>query len=68
MGPLEQLLKLIPGVAKLNIPAANMDPKRLKHVEAIILSMTPEERRDPRSSTARGGRASPRGAAGRWPK
>ena len=41
MGPLEQLLKLIPGAAKLSIPAAQMDPRRMKHVEAIILSLTP---------------------------
>jgi len=47
MGPLEQLLKLIPGANRLAIPAANLDPKRFKHVEAIILSMTPEERRRP---------------------
>ncbi len=47
MGPLEQLLKLIPGAAKLSIPAAQMDPKRMKHVEAIILSMTPKERANP---------------------
>jgi signal recognition particle subunit SRP54 len=47
MGPLEQLLKMIPGAGKLKIPTANMDPKRMKHVEAIILSMTPEERRKP---------------------
>ncbi|MDP2957377.1 MAG: signal recognition particle protein [Longimicrobiales bacterium] len=47
MGPLEQLMKLIPGAAKLSIPAAQMDPKRMKHVEAIILSMTPAERRNP---------------------
>ena len=47
MGPLEQLLKLIPGAGRLKIPAANMDPRRMKHVEAIILSMTPEERRRP---------------------
>ncbi len=47
MGPLEQLLKLIPGAGRLSIPAANLDPKRFKHVEAIILSMTPEERRRP---------------------
>jgi signal recognition particle subunit SRP54 len=46
MGPLEQLLKLIPGVGK-RLPTAGMDPKRIKHVEAIILSMTPEERRRP---------------------
>jgi signal recognition particle subunit SRP54 len=48
MGPLDQLMKLIPGAGKMKIPAANMDPKRLKHVEAIILSMTLEERRNPK--------------------
>jgi signal recognition particle subunit SRP54 len=48
MGPLDQLLKLIPGASRLNIPAAQMDPKRMKHVEAIILSMTPAERRNPK--------------------
>jgi len=47
MGPLEHIMKLIPGAGRMKIPAANMDPKRLKHVEAIILSMTPEERRKP---------------------
>jgi signal recognition particle subunit SRP54 len=47
MGPLEHLLKLIPGAGRMKIPAANLDPKRFKHVEAIILSMTPEERRKP---------------------
>ncbi|MEX0979466.1 MAG: signal recognition particle protein [Gemmatimonadota bacterium] len=46
MGPLEQLVKLIPGMGK-KIPTANMDPKRMKHVEAIILSMTPQERQKP---------------------
>ncbi len=48
MGPLDQLLKLIPGAGRMKIPAANMDPKRMKHVEAIILSMTLEERRNPK--------------------
>ncbi|MDT8369391.1 MAG: signal recognition particle protein [Longimicrobiales bacterium] len=48
MGPLDQLLKLIPGAKKLKIPAASLDPKRMKHVEAIILSMTPEERENPK--------------------
>jgi signal recognition particle subunit SRP54 len=47
MGPLDQLLKLIPGMGKLSGPVSQMDPKRIKHVEAIILSMTPEERRKP---------------------
>jgi len=48
MGPLEQLLKLIPGAGRVKLPAAGMDPKRMKHVEAIILSMTPAERKNPR--------------------
>jgi len=47
MGPLEQLMKLIPGMGRMKIPAEQVDPKRMKHVEAIILSMTPEERRKP---------------------
>ena len=47
MGPLEQLMKLIPGAAKLKLPVGQMDPKRMKHVEAIILSMTPGERAKP---------------------
>jgi signal recognition particle subunit SRP54 len=46
MGPLEQLVKMIPGLGK-KLPVAGMDPKRMKHVEAIVLSMTPEERRRP---------------------
>ena len=48
MGPLDQLMKLIPGAKRMKIPAGNMDPKRFKHVEAIILSMTPQERQDPK--------------------
>ena len=48
MGPLEQLLKLIPGAGRLKIPVGQMDPKRMKHVEAIILSMTPQERQNPK--------------------
>ena len=47
MGPLEQLMKLIPGANKMKIPVGNLDPKRLKHMEAIILSMTQKERRMP---------------------
>ena len=48
MGPLDQLLKLIPGAGKLKIPGGQVDPKRMKHVEAIILSMTPKERTNPK--------------------
>ncbi len=46
MGPLENLLKMIPGVGK-QLKGIEVDPKEMKHVEAIILSMTPEERRKP---------------------
>jgi len=46
MGPLEQLVKLIPGLGA-KLPTANVDPRRMKHIEAIILSMTPEERQKP---------------------
>jgi signal recognition particle subunit SRP54 len=47
MGPLEGLLKMIPGVNHKALKQAKIDPKRMKHVEAIILSMTPQERRRP---------------------
>ncbi len=47
MGPLEQLMKMIPGM-KRKLPVGNVDPKKIRHVEAIILSMTPAERCEPR--------------------
>ncbi|MGH7711474.1 MAG: signal recognition particle protein [Gemmatimonadaceae bacterium] len=47
LGPLEGILKLLPGVNPKMLRQANMDPKRLKHVEAIVLSMTPDERKNP---------------------
>ncbi|MXX73032.1 MAG: signal recognition particle protein [Gemmatimonadetes bacterium] len=46
MGPLDQLLKMVPGMPR-GLSADDVDPKRMKHIEAIILSMTPEERRRP---------------------
>jgi signal recognition particle subunit SRP54 len=46
MGPLDQLMKLIPGMSRA-VPAGDVDPRRMKHIEAIILSMTPQERRKP---------------------
>ncbi len=46
MGPLEQLVKLIPGLGA-KLPVGNVDPRRMKHIEAIILSMTPQERQKP---------------------
>jgi len=47
LGPLEHLLKLIPGASKMGLNKVNIDPKALKRIEAIILSMTPSERKDP---------------------
>ncbi len=47
MGPIKGLLKMIPGVKASMLDAAEVDPKRVKHLEAIIQSMTPEERRRP---------------------
>ena len=47
LGPLEGLLKMLPGVNSKMLKQANTDPKRMKHVEAIILSMTPAERKNP---------------------
>ena len=46
MGPLESLIKLIPGVPK-ELKKVKIDPKDMAHIEAIILSMTPYERRHP---------------------
>ncbi|MGH7529051.1 MAG: signal recognition particle protein [Gemmatimonadales bacterium] len=47
MGPLKQVLGLIPGVQAKALQGAAVDGKRLKHVEAIVLAMTPAERADP---------------------
>src|SRR5947207_4435786 len=47
MGPINQVLGLLPGVNAQALKAVNADDKRLKHVEAIVLSMTPDERADP---------------------
>ena len=46
LGPLENLIKLIPGVPK-ELKSVKVDPKDLAHIEAIILSMTPYERKHP---------------------
>jgi signal recognition particle subunit SRP54 len=47
LGPMESILKMLPGVNSKMLKGANLDPKRLKHVEAIVLSMTKEERKTP---------------------
>ena len=47
LGPLENLIKLIPGASKMGLNDVKIDPKQMGHIEAIILSMTPKERRNP---------------------
>ena len=47
LGPLENLIKMIPGAKKMGIADAKIDPKQMAHIEAIVLSMTPEERKNP---------------------
>jgi len=47
MGPLENLLKLIPGASKLGLNKIQIDPKQVARIESIILSMTKEERHNP---------------------
>jgi signal recognition particle subunit SRP54 len=48
MGPLQGVLKLIPGLGKQLQGLDQVDERQLARVEAIILSMTPQERRLPR--------------------
>jgi signal recognition particle subunit SRP54 len=48
LGPLEGVLKMLPGVnTKVLKQVKATDPRRLKHLEAIVLSMTPAERKSP---------------------
>ena len=69
MGPLSQIVEMIPGLSgvKGRIPSDELDDSQLKKVEALIYSMTPEERRRPeiiggsrRRRIARGSGCSPR--------
>jgi len=47
MGPLTSLLKMIPGLAGQQLSQLNIDDRELDRVQAIITSMTPEERANP---------------------
>ena len=47
LGPLENILKLLPGAKKMGLNNINIDPKIMARTEAIILSMTMEERKNP---------------------
>lgn len=47
LGPLENIIKMLPGASKLGLNNVNIDPKQMARIEAIILSMTSDERRNP---------------------
>jgi len=47
LGPLENLLKMLPGARNAGLANIQVNPKDMAHIEAIILSMTPYERRHP---------------------
>ena len=49
LGPLEGVLGMLPGFNKIKkqLPSGALDDKRIKHMEAIVLSMTPKERKRP---------------------
>lgn len=48
LGSMQNILKMLPGVnSKMMKQASQVDPKRMKHLEAIVLSMTAEERTKP---------------------
>ncbi len=47
LGPLENILKMVPGASKMGLNNVSIDPKKIDHIEAIILAMTKEERKNP---------------------
>ncbi len=47
LGPLENIIKMLPQARKMGLNNLNIDPKQFAHIEAIISSMTMEERRKP---------------------
>jgi len=47
LGPLENILKMLPQARKMGLNNISIDPKQMAHIEAIVLSMTPYERRHP---------------------
>ncbi len=47
LGPLENIIKMLPQARKMGLNNISIDPKELAHIEAIISSMTLEERKNP---------------------
>ena len=52
LGPLENVIKMLPGMGRMIPPGMQVDPKMLTRKEAIVQSMTPDERRSPQLLTA----------------
>lgn len=47
LGSLESIIKMIPGAKKMGLTNIQIDPKQMARVEAIVLSMTSKERKNP---------------------
>ncbi|MCL2462543.1 MAG: signal recognition particle protein [Defluviitaleaceae bacterium] len=47
MGPLKNILGMLPGMGQMKLDDAEVDEGALRHIEALICSMTPQERRNP---------------------
>ena len=47
LGPLENIIKMLPQARSMGLNNISINPKDMAHIEAIILSMTPYERRHP---------------------
>ena len=47
LGPLEKILKMLPQARQMGLNNVSINPKDMAHIEAIILSMTPYERKHP---------------------
>ncbi len=47
LGPLEKIIGMLPQARKMGLNNISINPKDMAHIEAIILSMTPKERRNP---------------------
>ncbi len=65
MGPLEDILKMIPGMSRMAPAGVSVDPKQLGRTEAIICSMTPSERSRPHLIDGRRRRRIARGSGTR---
>ena len=47
LGPLENIIKMLPQARQMGLSNVSINPKDMAHIEAIILSMTPYERKHP---------------------